>query len=256
MEKRKDIEGYIFCHKPVPYGVWDNKLYTPLEVGAALREPLFELRDNTGDNISALNVYYAENTGAYWIWKHHSKEAEYILQCQYRRRLEFDEDLDFCQFFKDYDIIVASPLMLLKTSVYGQYAECHSEDDIKLVEDIIKDKFPEYSESFERYIKFGTFLFYSNGFVMRAEHYDRYAEWLFSILDEFRYRKGWDTEEQILADISTDIKRKKRPGTRGARYQAQVGGFLSERLLTLYILHNFDKKRIMCRDYKKFEEGL
>ncbi len=256
MEKRKDIEGYIFCHKLVPYGVWDNKLYTPLEVGAALREPLFELRDNTGENISALNVFYAENTGSYWIWKHHSKEAKYILQCQYRRRLEFDEDLDFCQFFKDYDVIVASPLMLLNTPIYQQYANCHSEEDIRLVEEIIKEKFPEYSESFERYIKFGSFLFYSNGFVMRSEDYDRYAEWLFAILDEFRYRKGWDTEERILADISTEIKRKKRPGTRGARYQAQLGGFLSERLLTLYILHNFDKKRIMCRDYKKFEEGL
>ena len=42
----------------------------PIEVGAACRDQfLYELKDNTGDNISAENPYYAELTGLYWIWK-------------------------------------------------------------------------------------------------------------------------------------------------------------------------------------------
>ena len=253
--KRTDTQIYIIAHRPVEYGIWDNSLYTPVQVG--YNERFLDRRDSDfTENIADLNVFYAEGTATYYIWKTHSKDAKYVGQCQYRRRLEFDEDLDFCQLFKDYDVIVASPLMFLNTPLYRQYASCHSEKDIRLVEDIIKEKFPEYGDSFDNYIKFGSFLFYSNGFVMRAEDFDRYAEWLFAILDEFRNRKGWDTEEQILSDISTEIKGKKRPATRGARYQAQLGGFLSERLLTLYILHNFDKKRIMCRDYKKLEEGI
>ena len=132
MNKRNDIKGYIFCHKPVEYGIWDNSLYTPLEVGAALRDNhCAELRDNTGDNVSDWNEILAENSGIYWIWKNKPESAKYILNCQYRRRLLFEEDTDFDKIFSKFDVIVPQPLKVL----YGlqvQYIACHSRMDIEL----------------------------------------------------------------------------------------------------------------------------
>lgn len=64
-----DTKIFIYTHKAVDYGVWENELYVPLEVGAARREPIYQCRDNVGDNISEWNAMYAENTGLYWLWK-------------------------------------------------------------------------------------------------------------------------------------------------------------------------------------------
>ncbi len=264
MHKRTDAQGFIFCHKPVEYGIWDNALYTPLEVGAALRsEHMCELRDDMGkDNLSEFNAFLAETSGTYWIWKNHSKDAKYILQCQYRRRLEFPENQDFDELFKDFDVIAASPLMYTHATVWGQYGACHCLGDMELVQEIIKDRYPEYNEDFEKWVKCGSWQFYANGFVMRAEDFDRYCKWLFTILREFLQRKGWIHMGAVRKEIEKDIREGRRVSTDGkkmvdvedaVRYQSQVGGFLSERLLGLYLLHNFGPKGIRCEDYKKFE---
>lgn len=58
---------YTMTHKkftPLP-----NPLYVPLHVGRACGENLGYLGDDTGEQISALNCYYSELTGFYWIWK-------------------------------------------------------------------------------------------------------------------------------------------------------------------------------------------
>ena len=46
---RKDARIYIVGHKPVEYGIWDNDLYQPIQVGT--NEDFCNVRDNTGDNI-------------------------------------------------------------------------------------------------------------------------------------------------------------------------------------------------------------
>ena len=44
--------------------------YIPIQVGAALTDKrVADITDDTGDNISLLNVNYSELTGLYWVWK-------------------------------------------------------------------------------------------------------------------------------------------------------------------------------------------
>lgn len=61
-------------------------MYVPLQVGTAINSLLGYLRDDTGDNISALNGYYSELTGLYWIWKN-VHNINYVGTCHYRRFL-------------------------------------------------------------------------------------------------------------------------------------------------------------------------
>lgn len=250
MEKRKDAQIYILCHKPVDYGIWDDFLYTPLQMGNG--ERFCDLRDSDEeDNISEWNGIYAECTGTYFIWKH-CHPTDFKGQCQYRRRLHFPVDFDFNTVFKDFDVIVGSPLMTAGT-VRGLYEGCHSKKDMELLEEVVKSLYPDYAKDFENILTRGKYMFYSNSFVMRAEHYDQYAEWLFNILGEFCRRRNWDTPEKARKDIKYDIKQGLRRNHRSIVYQQQVCGFMSERLLTLYLLHNYDWKRIMCWKWEKYE---
>ena len=60
---------YILTHKKFNEE-YDSNLYKPLLNGSALIDNDFGyLRDDSGNNISKLNIYYAELTGQYWAWK-------------------------------------------------------------------------------------------------------------------------------------------------------------------------------------------
>ena len=246
--KRPDIQIFIYGHKPVEYGIWNNSLYTPLEVGASQREKIFDIRDNEGDNISIWNPIYAELTGMYWLWKNKPSGLKYIGVCQYRRRLEFNEDTDFNAIFKEYDIILPTPL---KLNPKIQYSACHSENDIEEVENIIVEKFPDYKEAFNSYWG-GNKLWYSNSFVMGVEDFKAYCEFLFGVFEEFRNRKGWTTPEDISAEIDREMG-VTRNTARGLKYQRQIFGFLGERMLGVFVTRRFKEDRIKEMDYLKFE---
>lgn len=52
-----DLTIYTLTHKH--FTKPDDNMYVPLQVGTAINSPLGYLRDDTGDNISALNGYYS-----------------------------------------------------------------------------------------------------------------------------------------------------------------------------------------------------
>ena len=248
--KRTDAQIYVLSHKPIDYQR-EDALYTPLQQGF-YPENLWSLRDNTGDNISEWNGLYAENTAGYWIWKNHPESLRYIAQTQYRRRLEFPEDQDFDEIFKDYDVITMTPIRV-GFSVQDFYGRAHCKDDIERAERIVKDLYPELAGEWDRIMKLSPEMLYSNGFIMRAEDYNHYYFFLFSVLERFRQERGWDTPEKAYADVEEEIKIGRRRPTLGVKYQAQVLAFLSERLWTFYCFSTYPRERILFKDYKKFE---
>ena len=79
---KNKIEIFVLTHKKFELPL-DN-LYKPLLNGSITYEDDFGyLRDDSGDNISDLNKYYAELTGVYWAWK--NSDADIIGFCHYRR---------------------------------------------------------------------------------------------------------------------------------------------------------------------------
>ena len=265
MEKLTD--NVILFHKKVDYPIWDDEIWTPLEVGAALREPVYDfgLRDNldpTRDkNISDCNPLFAETTGIYFNWKHLSGK-KYAGQVQYRRRFDIRSYSQLEDMFKEHNVLAANPLML-PVSVSEHYGMCHNISDMELVKEIVMNLYPEYEHSFNRYIENGNILFYSNGFIMKEPLYREYCGWLFDILFKFKEAMGFGTMEDVKRYTELQISQGFRPNwnnhgtTDGAvEYQSQMCGFLSERLFTLWLLHNFNGKReneVVLAPYLKME---
>lgn len=218
-----DIKVLVAAHKA--YWMPDDPVYVPLQVGAALHPNLGYTRDDTGDNISRKNPNYCELTGLYWAWK--NLECDYIGLCHYRRyfgrhffaaslnkkKKAIFKRLDYERLLQEYDIILPKPNIFYKSTVRKHYAQFHHIEDLKKVEKIIAQKYPEYAESFTK-IMDGNTLHTLNMFVTSKKKFDDYCCWLFDIL--------FTLEKQI--DISSYDS-----------YQARVYGFLSERLLNVWL---------------------
>lgn len=244
-----DTKIFIIGHKPLDYGYWEYEPYCPIQVGYG--EPFCNVRDNSGDSRAEWNPFAAENTATWWIARNAAPSLDITGQCQYRRRLKFDGPEQVENIFKNYDVICAAPLRMGIT-LYEQYARCHCERDIQDVYSVIREKYPEYIDAYQKYILNGRKVYYSNSFVLRASDYVRYNDFLWTILDGVREIRGWDTPSITEKEIKYEIDTGKRAGTRGVKYQAQVGGFLSERLWTMWVQANFDG-RIYEMPYTKFE---
>lgn len=254
MERRSDAKIYVFTHKKLNYELPNNMLYEPLEVGAALHsEPIAELRDNTGKSFSHLNPMLAEGTGLLWIRNNHPENLEYLGNCQYRRQLRLKEDTDFKELFKLYDVIMPQPIHSPGVTVRTQYANCHRVEDLDICRDIVALNYPEYIDSWNKVIDNGHILFYSTGNIMRTKDYEEMVDFVYGVIEKYYQTIGVNNQEeafefvrnnmpQFKIDINTD---------RGYFYQAQTGGFLQERLITLFVLHNF--KKIMLTPYWKYD---
>lgn len=264
MEKSKVFRGYIAYHKEVPYGVTNNELYTPIQVNSAKNGEITlygGVHDNEGDNISDWNGVTGEVSGIFWIWKHRP-ECRYVGFSQYRRRFDIQSEEQIEDIFKEHKVVAVEPLRF-NIPVKWQYASCHSIKDIERVESIVKRLYPDYAESWNKYINEGCELHYANGVIMPSKDFDTYCEWLFSILFAFRDEMGWQRPE----DARTLVEKEINDGFRGnrdgngstddaVRYQTQILGFLTERLFTLYLKRNYSSEEIMTLPYTKFENCL
>lgn len=192
-----------------------DRIYMPLQVGRACGEDLGYPGDNTGDNISDKNCYYGELTGLYWVWKN-VRTGDYVGICHYRRYFCTEEgrilnEKDYLQILKEYDIITSKKLKL-NYSYYDGYASDYNIFDLITTGEVIKQKYPEYYENFEKLVH-GNGTYFANMMVAKKALYDEYCTWLFSIFDE--------VEKRIDASRYDD-------------YHKRVYGFISEFLLLVW----------------------
>ena len=174
-----NIKVYVLTHKEIEEN-YDCPPYVPLLNGSALlKEDFGYLRDDTGENISKLNINYAELTGQYWAWK--NSDADIIGFCQYRRwfvrNFKYDKltEEDIQKDLENFDIILPqmgrsnhTPEVGIKKSLelnpdYG----AKWEDYVKL-EELIKYKFPDYFEAYE-YVMSRKGGYYCNMFICKKE---------------------------------------------------------------------------------------
>ena len=193
-----------------------------IQVGAALtQERIADIADSLGDNISEKNANYCELTALYWLWK--NCNDDYVGLSHYRRRFDLsDEDISFIKG-NEVDIVLTIPI-LNYPNVRAMYDKNHYIKDWNCMEQAIAELYPNYLSSFYE-IENGNYYFAYNMLIMSRECLDRYCEWLFSILD--------------LCENS-HIERD--------NYQNRYLGFLAERLLSVFVLHNVDNYNIVYTD--------
>ena len=276
-KKNDDVKIYSLCYEKKNFDFLDDAVITPLQVGAANGTNVCVTKDNTGDNISKGNYYYIENTGTYWIWK--NVNAKYKGQMQYRRPLSgVSDEMKFDEVFSKYDVITCEPFhhpshktptkeepMVIDADTVEQgYAFSHCIDDLIILEMVISMYYPEYLDSYYKYIKHGPNLYYSNGFIMKSEDFDRYSEFLFNCLNGYLRLADIKSEKELMDHVKYNIEVGKYPRftdtknvpSQAIKWQCSIGGFLSERLWTLWLQHNFSDEKILKLPYIKMEENM
>ena len=180
--------------------------------------------DDGGKNISEKNDGFCELTGMYWI-RHNSKDDIKGL-VHYRRfftKNVWSEDSRYFLSEKDirniltkYDCIVSDRRYFSKKNISENYRCLHHGKDLDMLEDVIKEVAPEYIDAFNIAMS-KTYLFPYNMIIAKADVFDAYVDWLFEILlklESIENLDGYDT------------------------YQSRVYGFLSERLLNVWLIKN------------------
>lgn len=214
------IKIIVATHKP--YWMPDDPLYVPVQVGAAGKEDLGFVRDDSGDNISEKNANFCELTGLYWAWK--NLEADYVGLAHYRRHFSARQHLkadqkyviteqEIRRVFSETDVILPVKRNYFIETNYSQYVHAHHKEDLELTRQIIGEKYPRFLQAYDESMK-RTYGHRFNMFVMKRKYFDAYCNWLFDIL--FELEKRLDISEYSVND-------------------ARVFGFVSERLLDVWI---------------------
>lgn len=224
---------YVITHKLFDDKSFCKDGYKVLHVGNNNNAKSDYLRDDVGDNIAEKNPHFCELTGMYWIWKNAKEAPEDIVGLvHYRRGFtskkenliyslggKIPQNIELVQtkdLLKTYDMIVPVPEKGFKT-VYQTYTKMHHREDLDLTREAISEECPEYISDFDKAMN-DHFYFNGNMFITRKKEFDAYASWLFSVYDRL--------EEKIDLSKYEDT------------YQARVYGFISERLLNVWLLHN------------------
>ena len=250
MQLNNNIKIFSFFYQPV-HSFDAGDIYVPVWAGKQGAPKVKGFTgDDSGKNISAKNKYYSELSGIYWVWK--NTQTEIVGSCHYRRYFTTKEPLiyrikrllyfpanlwkkrfgliytanttywrkhilnenDALTILDKYDAIFPIRRKLRQT-IKQHYSKYHSADDLILLENILKEKSPEYIPALKKVLNQNR-LFANNMFVLKRDVFEELMEWLFGILFIF--------EERV-------------PNENYKGYQERIFGFLSERLITVWIEH-------------------
>lgn len=204
-----DCKIIVATHKR--YDFPNDKLYLPVQVGAALTKDRFGYAtDDTGDNISTKNKGFCELTALYWGWK--NLPNEYIGLDHYRRYLSAHPSSgsrekrlrSVLSSAQVNDLLAKEPVILPKKrhyyieNLYDHYAHTMYVKPLDITGEIIQDKHPEYSPEFQRLHR-RTSAHMFNMFIMRRDILNGYCQWLFDILFELERRVDADKYDAFHA---------------------------------------------------------
>lgn len=237
MEKKPTIKILVCCHKPDNW--LSNDIYMPIQCGKIINNIDLGIQgDDTGDNISIKNPNFCELTAMYWAWKN-LKDIDYIGLSHYRRYfLKYSSSLFRLPIYKAstlnaiknvilqrneinkclsrYDTILPSSV-IRPFNLRTEYSYMLNSFDYKILKVVIKEMYPEYIPAFEEIMYYGNKYSAYNMMIMKWETFNGYCQWLFDILFELEKR--------------CDVRNYKG-------YYTRIFGYISERLLNVYVLHN------------------
>ncbi len=252
MKPIRDLKIYVFYYE-AKSAIQLGEMYIPIWAGKNNKPNVSGFTgDDTNENISHKNKYYSELTGLYWVWK--NTKSDLVGSTHYRRyftivNAPFLYKIKRLFFYpagiwkKRYGLIYTSNLKYWKSKILNEqqiekifetyeaifpvrrklkyniethYKRYHNIDDLKKIEQIITEYSPEYLNTFNQVLQ-GNRMFANNMFILKWETFDRLMEWLFTILSNFE-------KESDLKDYEG--------------YQERIFGFLSERLITVWVIHN------------------
>lgn len=195
-----DIKIIVATHKK--YWMPSEDIYLPLHVGKKGKMDLGYQGDDTGDNISEKNAHYRRHFMMKGVKG--TKEEKVMTKEQLEKLL-----------LKS-DIVLPNPRNYFIETNYNQYVHAHHAEDLDYTRQILVEKYPEYVKEYDKTMK-STIGHRFNMFIMKEELFDQYCAWMFDVL--------FTLEERLdISDYSA--------------YDARVFGFVSERLLDIWLQTN------------------
>lgn len=217
------IRIVVATHKK--YWMPADGIYLPVHAGHKGKEGFGYAGDDTGENISEKNPTFCELTCLYWQWK--NVDADVYGLCHYRRyfgnrkwwesrKERLLKEQDIRKLLRHCDIILPKKRHYWIETREAQYAHAHHPEDLRCVEEILAEKYPDYLADWQWMLNTRSGHI-CNMFIMRKELFDAYCGWLFDILFEAERR----------LDIGSYSDKDRR-----------VFGYLAERLLDVWIRKN------------------
>ena len=260
--------------------VLKSDILTPIQTGCANAERLFDgmLRDDEGENISALNEQLCEFSAIYWAWKNYDKleNPDYIGFMHYRRHFIFNNKKYDASFYdqvpfdtldgayiqecslndnsiKDIvcnsDIVMAFPYK--SQGNYEQYKAVHHIEDYDKAINYIRKNHPDFSKILDAYNKQKQ-AYFLNMFIMKKEIFFDYCEFIFNVLlniknqldvslyDDYQYRALGFIGERLTGAFLYSLKMNKNLNVKSL-YTTFVKNCDDE-----YIHPKFNNKKCIC----------
>lgn len=242
----EDFCNYVVTYKnikltPPPEG------YKIIQGGRAVNGDFGYLGDNTGDNISRLNLYLNEHTALYWMWKNTTHTT--LGLSHYRRFFTASDSSSYAyekilsredtlKILERYDIIVSEVYYGGLTQREWIVNDC-GETLTTLGEAVIRKHLlqaqPDYLDAFD-FVLNSTTLYKCNLFITRRNIFDAYCKWMFSFII--------DATEEVLRTVNLA----NLPFT-----PRRLVAFFTERMLTVWLRKN----RLRIKELPiMFVEGL
>lgn len=242
----EDFCNYVVTYKnikltPPPEG------YKIIQGGRAVNGDFGYLGDDTGDNISRLNLYLNEHTALYWMWKNTTHTT--LGLSHYRRFFTASDSASYAyekilsredtlKILERYDIIVSEVYYGGLTQREWIVNDC-GEPLTTLGEAVIRKHLlqaqPDYLDAFD-FVMNSTTLYKCNLFITRRNIFDAYCKWMFSFII--------DATEEVLRTVNLA----NLPFT-----PRRLVAFFTERMLTVWLRKN----RLRIKELPiMFAEGL
>ena len=193
-----------------------SDILVPIQTGRALTQKRFVgmIGDDTGDNISVKNPYYAEISAQYWAWKNYEKlgNPDYIGFMHYRRHFILDEtkykkqyrskeenayiemtDDDILREVSQYDCICAQDTDFSKIGIantvedYMKRVPGSTKNDLDIFFNLIEKEYPMYT-AYVAELKQSPHKILCNMFIMRKDLFEQYNLFLFDVLSKLEKR--------------------------------------------------------------------
>lgn len=179
----------------------------------------------------------------------HRQLKDYVGFCHYRKYFSFMDDIpDMDKLFEECEAVVARPFKT-PVSVGLAYGKCHNIEDLALVGVLIKHLVPEYYDAFVA-VTTGKVLIPYNMTIMKRDDFIRYIDFIGKVLDYYITVVGTNIEDRIKNKEKLYLKKFEPNST--LEYQYRIGGYLAERLTTIFVYKNF--KRVMSYPIKITEK--
>ena len=166
--------------------------YEIIQAGHAVNADTGYTGDDTGDNISDLNVYLNELTALYWMWKNSSDTI--VGLCHYRRFFTLGDEKfsrekilskdDALKILETHDMIVSRLFYGVMTQREFIEHDC-GKQLAKIGEAIFRKHLlrvhPDYVDAFD-FVMNSKAIYKCHLFITRREILDAYCKWLFAFL--------------------------------------------------------------------------